>query len=57
MGKNFSKNQHFADFSACSGHPALNIDTYLEYDTSFFISSFSSRQEAKVGAIENVIIV
>jgi hypothetical protein len=23
MGKNFSKNQHFADFSACSGHPGF----------------------------------
>jgi hypothetical protein len=25
MGKNFSKNQHFADFSACSGHPDLYV--------------------------------
>jgi hypothetical protein len=25
MGKNFSKNQHFADFSACSGHPGLDL--------------------------------
>jgi hypothetical protein len=27
MGKNFSKNQHFADFSACSGHPVLELKT------------------------------
>jgi hypothetical protein len=25
MGKNFSKNQHFADFSACSGHPGIKL--------------------------------
>jgi hypothetical protein len=34
MGKNFSKNQHFADFSACSGHPAINY-----YATLFTIGS------------------
>jgi hypothetical protein len=32
MGKNFSKNQHFADFSACSGHPGLESPKIRYYD-------------------------
>jgi hypothetical protein len=43
MGKNFSKNQHFADFSACSGHPVLKklLDFSWHsvcFDRSFYFS-------------------
>jgi hypothetical protein len=42
MGKNFSKNQHFADFSACSGHPVLNLNNANENVFVFSIYSKNS---------------